>query len=143
MAADNLIRATSRTKNAVTTLKKKLTDMRVTIEELGTEIEKVESKIDNILVQSDVYKSKVEREMGREVRRLERELSLLRKEGGIKTQEKTSESDLHIATTIAIFDSLLRQMCSDADDFRLASEAFLFPAVYERVMEHPANRQSL
>jgi len=135
MAADNLIRATSRTKNAVTTLKKKLTDMRSSIEDLSNEIEKVESKIDNILVQSDIYKSKVDREMGREVRRLERELALMKKEGANSNQAKTTEGDLQIATTIGIFDALLRQMCVDADDFRLASEAFLFPAVYERVME--------
>jgi hypothetical protein len=74
--------------------------------------------------------------MGREVRRLERELSLLsksvKKESSLPT---ASETDLKVASTIGIFDAILRAMCVNAEDFRLASEAFLFPTVYERVME--------
>jgi hypothetical protein len=74
--------------------------------------------------------------MGREVRRLERELLLLSKSvKGNSTLSPASETDLKVASTIGVFDTILRHMCANADDFRLASEAFLFPAVYERVMD--------
>lgn len=136
MVQDNIIYATTQTKNVVTSLKKKLSNVRVSLENLTTELEKLEAKVENVVTQSDIYKAKVEREMGREVRRLERELALLRKNGvSPEPQVEVSGADLQVASTIGIFDSILRQMCADAEDFRLASEAFLFPAVYERAME--------
>ena len=134
MAADNIIFATTTAKNVASQLKKKLSNLRVALEGLATDLDKLETKVDNIVIQSDIYKAKVEREMGREVRRLERELALLRKNSPTEAKPAASESDLKVAATVGIFDAILRHMCSDAPDFRLASEAFLFPAVYERVM---------
>jgi hypothetical protein len=45
-----------------------------------------------------------------------------------------SPSELKIASTVAILDSILRLISGTATDIRLISEAFLFPAVIERVV---------
>jgi hypothetical protein len=136
MANDNLLYSTNKVKNCASGLKKKLSKLRIEFESFEVELEKIETRVDDVVSQSEIYKTRMERELGREVRRLQRELEILRKEnvgkGGSTT---TSESDLKIASTVAIFDTILRLMCHGADDFRLASEAFLFPAVYERVVD--------
>jgi hypothetical protein len=99
-------------------------------------LEKIDTKFENVLAQAEIYKSKLEREMGREVRRLERELVILSKSvKGNPSLPDANETDRKVASTVGIFDTILRHMCANADDFRLASEAFLFPAVYERVMD--------
>jgi len=135
MAVDYILSTTNSTKSSLTNLKKKLSNIRTSLDSFDVELSKLENKLENINTQAEIYKSKVEREMGREVRRLERELALLRKESPTSTKPGASETDLHVARTIGIFDTILRHMCADAEDFRLASEAFLFPAVYERVMD--------
>lgn len=133
---DNLLTATTTTRTSLTNLKKKLSKLRIQVEEFGADLEKIDSKFENVLAQAEIYKAKLEREMGREVRRLERELTLLRNGAkGALAVEPTNDSDLKVAATIGIFDTILRHMCAGADDFRLASEAFLFPTVYERVMQ--------
>jgi hypothetical protein len=133
---DNLLTATNTTRTSVTNLKKKLSKLRIQVEEFGADLEKIDTKFENVLSQAEIYKAKLEREMGREVRRLERELTLLRNTtGGVMSAAQASESDLKVASTVAIFDTILRHMCANAEDFRLASEAFLFPVVYERVMD--------
>jgi hypothetical protein len=132
---DNLLTSTNASRTSLTNIKKKVSKLRIAVEDVSADLEKMEAKFENILSQADIYRAKLEREMGREVRRLERELALLRKENPSAVKPETSETDLHVATTIGIFDTILRHMCKDAEDFRLASEAFLFPAVYERVME--------
>jgi hypothetical protein len=43
-------------------------------------------------------------------------------------------NEARIASTIAILESIIRLISEGAEDFRLISEAFLFPAVIERVM---------
>jgi len=133
---DNLLTATNATRTSLSNLKKKLAKIRIQVDDLGADLEKIDTKFENVLTQAEIYKSKLEREMGREVRRLEKELALLRKstEGAI-TPAPATESDLKVASTIGIFDTILRHMCGNAEDFRVASEAFLFPAVYERVID--------
>jgi chromosome segregation ATPase len=135
MAADNIFYATNSMRSSVSSLKKKLSNLKVQIEQFDAEIQKVESKFDNIITQAEIYKSKVEREMGREVRRLERELALLAKDPKPATESETNAIDLKVASSVAIFETILRHMCGNADDFRLASQAFLFPAVYERLIK--------
>ena len=133
---DNLLTSTNTTRTSLTNLKKKLSKLRIQIEEFGADLEKIDTKFENVLAQAEIYKSKLEREMGREVRRLERELLLLSKSvKGNPSLPPASETDLKVASTVGIFDTILRHMCSNAEDFRLASEAFLFPSVYERVMD--------
>jgi hypothetical protein len=135
MTADNLVFATNSMRSSVVSLKKKLSNLKVQIEIFDAEVEKIESKFEKITTQAEIYKSKLEREMGREVRRLERELALLRKNAPADTvSAMPSGIEGKVASTVAILDSLLRHISRDAEDFRMASEAFLFPAVYERVM---------
>ena len=135
MAADNILYATNSMRSSVSSLKKKLSNIRVQLELFDSEIEKIENKFDNILIQADIFKAKVEREMGREVRRLEREISLLSKpQKDSPSSVETSETDLKVASSVGIMEAILRHMCGNADDFCLASKAFLFPAVYERIM---------
>ena len=120
----------------MSSLKKKLSNLRVQLESFDAEIEKIELKFDKVLTEANIYKSKLERETGREVRRLERELALLSKEGTDPTAKgQTSAKELKIASSVAILESILRTICEGADDFRLMSEAFLFPAVIERIMD--------
>ena len=135
MAADNIFYATNSMRSSVASLKKKVSNFRIVLEQLDAEIEKIEGKFDNILTQADIYKAKVEREFGREVRRLEKELSSVSKTTPISTAEESTPIDLKIASSVAIFETILRHMCGNADDFKLASQAFLFPAVYERLMK--------
>jgi hypothetical protein len=133
---DNLLTSTNTTRTSLTNLKKKLSKLRIQVEEFSSDLEKIDTKFENVLAQAEIYKSKLEREMGREVRRLERELSLLSKSvKGNPSLPPASETDLKVASTVGIFDTILRHMCANAEDFRLASEAFLFPTVYERVMD--------
>jgi hypothetical protein len=136
MTADNLLYATNSMRGSIASLKKKLSNLKVNIELFDAELEKIEGKFDNILTQAEVYKAKLERELGREVRRLEKELATASKTVKTVTSGVIDESDFRVASTIGIFDSLLRHMCANAEDFRLASEAFLFPVIYERVMSN-------
>jgi hypothetical protein len=133
---DNLLTATSTTRTSLTNLKKKLSKLRIQVEEFGADLEKIDTKFENVLSQAEIYKAKLDREMGREVRRLEKELALLRAgTSKLTAMGPIADTDRKVATTIGIFDTILRHMCERAEDFRLASEAFLFPVVYERVME--------
>jgi archaellum component FlaC len=135
MPADNLGLATASMRTAVSSLKKKLSNLKIQVEMFDAELEKIDNKFDNVLTQAEIYKSKLERELGREVRRLEHELTLLRKEGNIAKKDPTaSEHELKIASSVAIFESILRLISQDAEDFKLISESFLFPAVVERIM---------
>lgn len=131
---DNIVFATDSMRTSVSSLKKKLSNLKISIEQFDSELEKIDTKFDKLLTQTEIYKSKLEREMGREVRRLQQELNKLRKQvpGEVITSSASSQ-ELSIASTIAIFESLLRYICDGAEDFRLISYAFLFPAVIERV----------
>jgi hypothetical protein len=134
MTADNIVLATNSMRSSVSSLKKKLSNLKVQVEFFDAELEKIEGKFDSILTQAEIYKSKLEREMGREVRRLERELANLRKEGVGAAPSEATDNELHIASSVAILESVIRLISEGADDFRLISEAFLFPAVIERIV---------
>ena len=136
MAANNLLYATSNLRTSLNSMKKKVSHLRNGVEAMSTEIETFDMRLEKLVTESEIYRAKVEREMGREVRRLERELETLRKQIDIPSEEpQTAQEDLKVASTMAIIESLLRAICgSSGDDFRLISYAFLFPAVVERVV---------
>lgn len=132
---DNIVFATDSMRSSVSSLKKKLSNLKISIEQFDAELEKIDTKFDKLLTQTEIYKAKLEREMGREVRRLEQELAKLRKQvPGSSPDSTASSQELQIASTIAVFESILRYICDGAEDFRLISYAFLFPAVVERVV---------
>lgn len=136
MPADNLISVTNSMRSNVSSLKRKLSNLRIQFEVFDAEIEKLEDKFDKVLTESEIYKNKLEREVSREVRRLEKELATLRKlHTNVNKPEESTPSELRISSTVAILESVLRLIGEGADDFRLMSEAFLFPAVIERVVK--------
>ena len=129
--------ATDSMRSSVASLKKKLSNLKISIEQFDSELDKLETKFDKLLTQTDIYKSKLEREKGREAKRLETELNKLRKQLSSLTLSPDTiadSNDLKIASTIGIFECILRHICESSDDFKLMSYAFLFPAVFERVM---------
>lgn len=130
------MQATTSMRSSVSKLKKRLSDLRIQVETFDAEIQKIETKFDNILTQAEIYKSKLEREMGREVRRLQKELEAAKKAAPVLSAEEIiSAQELNIASTISIFNSILFAIAGENDDFRLACEAFIFPVVYQRLME--------
>lgn len=140
---DNIIFATDSMRSSVNSLKKKVSNLKVLFEQLDSELVKIDSKFEKLLTQTGIYKAKLEREKGREVRKLEIELERLRKQlksESLTNTAKDNSLELKVASTIGVFECLLRHICEGADDFRLMSCAFLYPAVYERVVrcEDPA-----
>lgn len=135
MPADNLLVATTSMRSSMSALKKKLSNLKIQVELFDAEISKIEGKFDNILTQADVYRARVEREAKREIRRLEKEITLTPEKISVSSPEETENADLKVAASVAIFETILRHMCGTSDDFLIASQAFLFPSVYERIMD--------
>lgn len=134
---DNILFATNSMRTSVSSLKKKVSNLKINLEVFDAELEKIETKFDKLLVEAEIYKSKLERELSREVRRLERELDKAKQTAPLEAKApKLTTEESKIATTVGIFEAILRHMCQGADDFRLMSEAFIFPAVIERVVRH-------
>jgi hypothetical protein len=133
---DNLLLATESMRSSVTGLKKKSTNLKIQLELLDSELEKISGKFDKVVNQAEIFKAKVLRESNREIRRLQQEVDKLKKQlpSSESGPQLASSQELQIASTIAIFESLLRFICEGADDFRLMSYSFLFPAVFERVV---------
>jgi len=120
----------------VASLKKKVSHVNSNLENLNSEIDKVDARFEKMLSEVEVYKVRLERELSKEVRRLERELEQARK-SPVFLQTAVPETDqdsLRVASTMSILECVVRSICGGADDFRLASYSFLFPAVFERVV---------
>ena len=119
-------------------MKKKVGALKLSLQALDTELEDIELKFDKLIVESEIYKSKTEREANREIRRLEKEIESLNKVVSNRTthtKDNASPADLKVASTVAIIETILRAICHGSDDFRLLSYAFIFPAVIERVVK--------
>lgn len=131
---DNLVYATDTLRNSITAIKKKLSNIKIVVEQFDVELERIDAKFDKFLVQAEIYKTRLDRELGREARKLEQEIVQLKKTitGNTET-DNPQEQDARIASTIAVFESIVRFISEGSDDFRLASYSFLFPAVYEKV----------
>jgi hypothetical protein len=132
---DTLALQTNSMRSSVASLKKKLSNLKISVETLDAELEKIDTKFDKLLTESELYKQRLERNLGREVRRLERELALLQKQAGPESSQPTvSAETLRITSTVAILESILREITQGSEDFKLISYSFLFPAVIERVV---------
>jgi len=136
MSHHHLLHATNILRSSVSSLKKKVSNLKISLEILDAEIEQIDSRFDKLLTASEVYQAAVERDSKREIKRLEKEIEALRANVQISTinQSSVSSEDLRTASTIAIFETILRLISENAEDFRLISYSFLFPAVIERVM---------
>lgn len=133
---DNLQYPINVLRGSVASLKKKVSNLKISVEALDAEIEKIDTRFDKLITETEIYKVKLERELGREVRRLEKELEETRKAiPKVVFEEKTEDPHtLAIASTMAVLECVLMHICENAADVRLASSAFLFPAVIERVV---------
>lgn len=133
---DNIIYATDSLRTTVSSIRKKVSGLKISVETFDSELTKLESKFEKLLTQTEIYKNKLQREMGREVRRLQSELDELRKEVKTSSSKTGSENplELSIASTIAVYECVLRHICQDAEDVKLMFYSFLFPSVLERVV---------
>jgi hypothetical protein len=133
---DNVIYATDSLRTTVSAIRKKVSGLKISVESFDSELTKLESKFEKLLTQTEIYKKKRNREMGREVRRLQAELDGLKKEARSGAPSPSSENPLEvsIASTIAIFECILRHICQDSEDVKLMCYSFLFPSIFERVV---------
>mgnify|MGYP006271526567 CR=1 FL=1 len=137
---DHLQEATSSVKVAISKLKKKHSNLKISVERFGAELDAIDLKLDSIATNADIYRVRVQRATSREVKRLQLEIERLQKEldkntNRLPSRAQASEEEMNIAKSICIFECLMRHLSKGADDFRLISEAFLFPAVYERIVD--------
>lgn len=133
---DNLLVETQRLKTATACIKRKLSALKVSLEELGLSVDEVDARLEKVVDSSEIYKAKLIRENGREIKRLEKEVEDLNKKLCESTGQPqgTSLEVLKIASTMTVLESILLHICESAPDFQLMSYSFLFPAVVERVV---------
>ena len=113
------------------------------LENLSTRIEQLGTAIDNYELTMNKNHAKVVTRLERKIAELEARLSKKNLTDSVTTSNPVS---LEKATTIAIFDSIISAITSWsthgdlASDVEMASQAVIFPTVYERVMsgEDPA-----
>lgn len=134
---DNLLLATNRFRKSVIGLKQKVGQIQNHLAQLESEIEKISLNVDDFSNQADIYRQRVERESRKEIRALMKQISELQSSRPTKKEEPiVSRDTIRVATTIGVFEAILRLICGlKADDFHLMSCSFLFPAVYERVVK--------
>jgi hypothetical protein len=133
---DNLIYASGVLRSSISSLRKKLSNIKVVVEQFDADLDKIDAKFEKFIVQTEIYKTRLEREIGREVRKLEHEIVQLKKRTPSLSEDETpDDKDSKIASTIAIFETIVRFMCEGSEDFRLVSYSFLFPAVFEKVVQ--------
>lgn len=133
---DNLLQVNNTLRTSLASLKKKVSNLKISLEVLDADIEKFDIRFDKVQNEVEIYKSRLERSMSREVRRLEKELEETRRK--LLVQQKnplpTSKETLRVASTVCVFECILRHICGNSDDFRLVSYSYLFPSVIERVV---------
>jgi len=133
---DNLLVETQRLKNTTTTIKRKLSSLKICLEEMDLAVDEVDARLEKVIAGAEIYKAKLVRETGREVKRLETEVEDLNKNltQASGAPQGPSPEVLKIASTITVLESILLHIAETAPDFRLISYSFLFPSVYERVV---------
>jgi hypothetical protein len=99
-----------------------ITSLKVKILNLDAELEKVNQKFEDLMDEVDRYKYSIDVNTVRATPRQ------------IEEPEETPQENLDIGGTIGIFDTLVRAIAKDADDFKLACESILFPTVFKRVI---------
>jgi len=100
---------------------------------------------DRVTVALETFKYRIERSASADLKRAQKRVKELEAElaraGNTGAKASVDRTTVAKAKTLAIFDAILFNICNwstagdTAPDFELASQAILFPAVYERVME--------
>ena len=137
MSSKNLLYATGTLRTSLVSVKRKISNLRNEIDSIATEVDTFDARLEKVVTQSEIYRVKLEREVSREIRRLEKEIKTLRKQlPSVIVTPDSPQEDLKVASTIAIIECLLRAICGNSgEDFRLISYAFLFPSIIERVVK--------
>lgn len=119
-------------------------DFQAKIRKIEEASEKIDEMYDRVNVALETFKYRIERSASADLKRAQRRIKELEKQletGGAQQREDVDYDAIAKAKTIATFDAILFNICNwstagdTAPDFELASQAILFPAVYERVME--------
>ena len=119
-------------------------DFQAKIRKIEEASEKIDEMYDRVNVALETFKYRIERSASADLKRAQRRIKELEKQletGGVQRREDVDYDAIAKAKTIATFDAILFNICNwsttgdTAPDFELASQAILFPAVYERVME--------
>lgn len=119
-------------------------DFQAKIRKIEEASEKIDEMYDRVNVALETFKYRIERSASADLKRAQRRIKELEKQletGGAQRREDVDYDAIAKAKTIATFDAILFNICNwstagdTAPDFELASQAILFPAVYERVME--------
>ena len=118
-------------------------DFQAKIRKIEEASEKIDEMYDRVNVALETFKYRIERSASADLKRAQRRIKELEKQlesGGGKI-DKVDYDAVAKGRTLAVFDSILFNICNwstagdTAPDFELASQAILFPAVYERVMD--------
>jgi hypothetical protein len=138
-----LTRFVSRKTALVTQIKSLETEFQAKVVKIEEALEKLDDAHGRILIGMAAYKSQVERTARGSLRRAERKIADLEKQ--LKNRGPADYEDIDVSSiakgrTLAVFDSILFNISNwstagdTAPDFELASQAILFPTVYEQVM---------
>ena len=66
MTANNLLLPTNSLRTSVNSLKKKVTNVKTSLEIVSTELETLDLRLNKLVTESEIYRAKVDREMGRQ-----------------------------------------------------------------------------
>jgi hypothetical protein len=124
-------------------------DLELDFEAKIRKIEEASAKLDEmqerVVIALDTFKYRIERSANAELKRAQKRVkeleAKLAEAGDAGAKRAVDSAIVSKAKTIAIFDAILFNICNwssegdTAPDFELASQAILFPAVYERVMK--------
>ena len=139
---DTLLEATTGVRTSLATLKRKTTAIRTHLTDVETAIIGIENKIDRLISESESFKERLVKEANNEFNKLEStindlkdQLSRERVKNLTNPANNAKELDLRRASTVCIFESILRQICRKSDDFELMCHAFIFKAVYSKISD--------
>lgn len=110
--------------------------MRLAFDQLIMDLDKLDTRFDALLIQADVYRDKVKKENKKEISELKAQIVRYQKEIAKLNPINTlapEDNNAKIATTVGIFETILRFTCGDSDDFKAMLYASLFPTVYSRL----------
>lgn len=111
--------------------------MRLAFDQLSMDLEKLDKRFEAMVIQADVYKSRVSKEYNKQISDLNKQINDYQAEiTKLNPINKLAVNDdnVKISATVNIFESILRHMCGDAEDFQTMLYSFIFPSIYTRLM---------
>lgn len=134
---DSILEVTNSIKTSLSSLKRKTASLKSSLVSIETDLDKLDLKLDKFYQEADAYKARISKAAAKEVRELQQQIEELEEtlesvsHFAPPQEEEVDSLALSRASTVAILESILTQISIKADDFKLISYAFLFPALYE------------